>query len=673
MNSRLRFPQRRKLLRIERHRLGPRVFLFGMRWHDWHVGAFVLLLLGLGAAAGHVHDTLPAVLAAAAGLWLIAKDWRDLTPRRRDTAAWRLGLHRHPLALRRFRRADPLPLLASVAAAAIALVDLLSALTPNVSWRGHLLLKIEPVQELRVFHALAIPVAIVLFVSAYYLYRRHLRALQLAVLLLLALATLNLFKGLDFEEAAGDLSVAAILWLGRGSFYVDHEPLNRRAALLRAPVVAAAGLLLSFVLVVIAGHGAAFSTLCRETVDLLLWQPGPLSFHDEVGRLDLAVGLIGVATVVVVGYLVFRPLAAPRDLPDAEARQVARELVRRHGSDTLAYFKLRRDKHYLFTDDRRAFLGYRVESGVLLVSGDPIGPADAIPELLEQLGAFAERRGLRVAAIGVGEALKPHFEQLGLRSFYIGDEAIVDTAAFTLEGRAIRKVRQSVSRLEKAGYASRLLRVSDLDSETASALEQVSAAWRGREGERGFSMALDSLRIDEHADTHLLLALDGEGQVRGFLHFVPTYGRAAVSLSLMRRDPATPNGLTEFMIVRAIDALRAQGIDEVSLNFAAFARFIHSPRGPAQRLFRRGLGWADAVFQIERLYRFSAKFFPRWEPRYLMYEGALGLARVALAAMWIEGQLPKPRLLPSTRQRKIATDPSRPRNRGPAEYSVTPR
>jgi lysyl-tRNA synthetase class 2 len=648
---------RRKLIRIERHQLGPRVFLVGMRWHDWHVGALVLLLLALGAATGHVHDSLPTSLAAVVGLWLIAKDWRDLTPRRRDTSAWRLGLHRRPFALRRFRRADPLPLLAAVAAAAIALVDLLSALTPNVSWRGHLLLQIGSVQELRVFHALAIPVSIVLFVSAYYLYRRHLRALQLAVLLLLALAVLNLFKGLDFEEAAGDLAVAAILWLGRGSFYVDHEPLNRRAALLRAPFVAAAGVLLSFVLVLIAGHGASFSRLARETGDLLLWQSGPLSFHDELGRLDLAVGLVGVSTVAVVAYLVFRPLAAPRDLPDAEARRAARELVRRHGSDTLAYFKLRRDKHYLFTHDRRAFLGYRVETGVLLVSGDPIGPTEAIPELLEQLGAFAERRGLRVAAIGVGETLKPHFEQLGLRSFYIGDEAIVDTAAFTLEGRPIRKVRQSVSRLEKAGYTSRLVRVSDLDNESAAALERVSAAWRGREGERGFSMALDSLRIDEHADTLVLVALDGEAQIRGFLHFVPSYGRAAVSLSLMRRDPETPNGLTEFMVANAIDLLRAQGIDEVSLNFAAFARFIHSPKGRAQRLFRRGLGWADAVFQIERLYRFTAKFFPRWEPRYLMYESGLGLARVALAALWIEGQIPKPRFRSSSRRKKAAARP----------------
>jgi len=111
------------------------------------------------------------------------------------------------------------------------------------------------------------------------------------------------------------------------------------------------------------------------------------------------------------------------------------------------------------------------------------------------------------------------------------------------------------------------------------------------------------------------------------------------------------------MVANAIDLLRTQGIHEVSLNFAAFARFIHSPQGRAQRLFRRGLGWADAVFQIERLYRFTAKFFPRWEPRYLMYEGGLGLARVALAALWIEGQLPKPRLLPSARRRRADAGP----------------
>ncbi len=164
-------------------------------------------------------------------------------------------------------------------------------------------------------------------------------------------------------------------------------------------------------------------------------------------------------------------------------------------------------------------------------------------------------------------------------------------------------------------------------------------------------MAMDALRHDdEEHDTLLLIARDEDGQARGFLHFVPSFGRAAASLSLMRRDPETPNGLTEFMVVKAIEQLRARGIDEVSLNFAAFARFIHDPQGLLERAAGRLARRADAVFQIERLYRFNAKFFPRWEPRYVMYEGLAALPRVALASLWLEGQIPKPTLPRSRRE-----------------------
>ena len=627
--------------RIERHALGPRVFVIGLRIHDWHLGALILLGLAIGIAADRVHEALPAGLAALAGVWLIAKDWRDLTSQRRDTAAWRLGLHRRPHPLRTFRRADPLPVLAALSAVAIACVDLVSALTPNAAWRGHVLLQVEPVAQLRLFHALAIPTAITLLGTAYYLFRRRLRALRFACLLLLALAFFNILKGFDLEEAGADLLVAGILWLGRGSFYVEHEPLRRYAALLRIPLVACAGFFTSLFLVATASRNGELSTLFRETGDLLLWQQGPIVFHDELARLDLAVELIGIATLAVIGYLVFRPLAAPRDLPDPEARAAARELVRSHGSDTLAYFKLRQDKHYLFSADRRAFLGYRVENGVLVVLGEPVGPPETIPELLEQLAAFAERRGLRIAAISVGEGTKASFEQLGLRGFYIGDEAIVETESFRLEGRAMRKVRQSVSRMQKAGYRSELTAASNLPESDLQVVQKAAASWRQGQRERGFSMALDP-SDGHHEDTLLLLARDDAGTIRGFLHFVPTFGRDAVSLSTMLRDPDSPNGLTEYMIVEAIRRSNTRGITEVSLNFAAFARLLHSPKGPAERLFGRLLGFADGFFQIERLYRFNAKFQPRWEARYLMYEGPLSFPRTALATLWLEGQLPKP-------------------------------
>jgi lysyl-tRNA synthetase class 2 len=467
--------------------------------------------------------------------------------------------------------------------------------------------------------------------------------MQLAVLLLVALSVFNVFKGNDLGEAGGDIAAALILLAGRRSFRVRHDPIGLRAAVLRTPLIVAGAFAFSLAIVAVAAR-ARITTDVRETWNLLLWQPGPLSFHEETGRIDLAVGLISVTALITIAYLLFRPLAAPRSLPDPGVRAVAADLVRRHGSDTLAYFKLRRDKHYLFTDDQRAFLGYRIESGVLVVSGDPVGPADAIPALLRQLAVFAETRGLRLAVIGASAASRPLFEQLGLHALYMGDEAIVDTASFSLDGRAIRKVRQSVSRLENAGFTVGLTTAATLDDQTLSDLEHVSCIWRGDTEERGFSMALDALRRDDQPDTVLLIARDSDQAISGFLHFVPSFGRPAMSLSLMRRDPNTPNGLTEFLVVKAIEMLRERGIDEVSLNFAAFARFIHSPRGRLERLAGSMARHADAVFQIERLYRFNAKFFPRWEPRYMMYERLSALPRVALATLWLEGQLPKPKL-----------------------------
>jgi len=94
---------------------------------------------------------------------------------------------------------------------------------------------------------------------------------------------------------------------------------------------------------------------------------------------------------------------------------------------------------------------------------------------------------------------------------------------------------------------------------------------------------------------------------------------------------------------RATDPPATRRAPEVSLNFAAFARVMHGPRGPLERLAGRVVALGNPFFQIESLYRFNAKFFPRWEPRYLVYEGALGLPRAALAVMWAEGQLPKPK------------------------------
>jgi lysyl-tRNA synthetase, class II len=564
----------------------------------------------------------------------------------------------------RQRTANLTPVLAAIGAALIGVINVASALTPNIRWRGHLLLEFEPVEAMRLFHAFALPMGAALLLVAPYLLKRRRRAWRIAVALMVLLGILDLLKGLDFEETAITWLTAGALFASRDGFHVEHDRITGRSLLWRVPLLGACGVALAAVAAWATEGHPSFGRVARETGDLLLWrETGPLNFrhhlvafhHHYFAWVPLGAHLVEIGTLLAVAYLLFRPLSAPRSLPGPGARQAAADLVKAHGSDTLSFFKLRADKQYLFSADRSAFVGYRIEAGVLLLSGDPVGPDAAIPQLLADVREFAAARGLKLSAVGASEQIRALYQELGLRTIYLGDEAIVDVENFSLEGRKIRKIRQSVSRLTKAGFTAEDHRVSELTADTAEQVELVLE--RGREGapERGFSMAMDSISGEHEDETVVVLARDGEGVIKGVLHFVPCYGRAAVSLSFMRRDPATPNGLTEFLVVKAIELLRERGVDEMSLNFAAFAKWMHTPERRWERALGKLITLANPFFQIESLYRFNAKFFPRWEPRYLVYEGRWGLPRASLAALWAEGQLPKPEVprpsaLTSTRQ-----------------------
>jgi lysyl-tRNA synthetase, class II len=537
-----------------------------------------------------------------------------------------------------------LPALAALAAAIVGLVNIASTLTPNVRWRGHLLLEFEPVEAIKLFHALALPAGAALLLVAPYLAKRRRRAWEAAVVLMLLLGLFDLLKGFDFEETIITWTAAAILLVGRGEFRVRHDPITLRSATWRVPFLGLTGLAAAAVTTWAAQGRPSLRTVAVQTGDLLRWQQGPIHYHHHFAWIPLGVHMLELGTLIAIAYVIFRPLTAPRTLPSPASREVASDLVRAHGADTLAFFKLRADQRYLFSEDGRAFVGYTIENGVMLLSGDPVGPGDAFPDLLAQVRAFAEARGLRLGALGASQGLCPLYEQLGMRTIYLGDEAIVDLGRFSLEGRPIRKVRQSVTRLDKAGYHAEACELGSLDPGILEQVEDVVE--RGRLGapERGFSMAMESLQGQHGHETLVVMARDSAGAIRGVLHFVPCYGRPAVSLSFMRRDPETPNGLTEFLVVRAIELLRERGVEELSLNFAAFAKWMHSPDKPYERVLGRLIALGNPFFQIESLYRFNAKFFPRWEPRFLVYEGALGLPRAGIAAMWAEGQLPKPTL-----------------------------
>jgi lysyl-tRNA synthetase, class II len=505
------------------------------------------------------------------------------------------------------RRPKPESLLAW-SAALVGCISIASALTPEFADRYDSVRGVLPpgVPAAARVSALAFGIALVWLSRA--LARRRRRAWQAAVAVVIAVAVAHLAKGLDVEETTISLALLAALLRYRGRFDVPGDP---RAV---PPFLAvAAGML-----------AAAGLTLGVE-----------LRGHELPDRLSDVLAAVGVLAGFYALYLWLRPLSHSVAQTVAE-RRLARDLVATYGRDSLSFFALRRDKSFFFSPTRRAFLAYRVVSGAALVSGDPVGDDREFDALLAEFRRVVHSRGWRLAILGASPESVERYQRLGLRAIPIGNEAVLRPESFSLEGRAIRKVRQSVSRLQKAGYRFRIVPAEDADR---AQVDAVSAAWRGNQVERGFSMAMDDLYAE---GTTLALAESPDGEVGGFLHLAPSAG--GWSLSTMRRRPGTPNGLTEFLVVQTLAWAKECQADEVSLNFCALADFIERERAVTlpRRAMRRGLLAADNVFQLERLHSFSRKFHPEWRPRYLCVERLGDLPLVGLAYLRVEQLLTPP-------------------------------
>lgn len=376
-----------------------------------------------------------------------------------------------------------------------------------------------------------------------------------------------------------------------------------------------------------------------------------------IGAAHLAQGLdaeVGLATGVLLVYLLL--LRSRFDFPlrhgvsqSEEEHYLARTLVERHGRGSLDFFALRQDKSYFFSPSGRAFLAFRVVAGTALISGDPVGDGDEFADLLADFSSTARTSGWRIGVAGASAELLPVYRAAGLRAFEIGQEAVVRPGEFTLEGRPIRKVRQSVNRLARAGYTARLFRAEEIGPAERAQLEQVSAEWLGAWPDRGFSMALD--RLFAEPGPVFVAAEHEDGRIDGFLQLVPA--GEGYSLGAMRRRNQSPNGLMEFLIAEALAWARAEGVAEVSLNFCAFGDVLREGcRSPFLRLVRFCLLRLDRFFQLERLLSFNRKFFPDWRPRYLCYARVTELPAVAFAYLQAESLLTPPK--PWARERRPA-------------------
>lgn len=524
------------------------------------------------------------------------------------------------------------------------LITLFSLMTPT---RVMTLQRYSPITFPHLSPFLTLVIGFALTISSINVLKRKKRAFFIVSFLALLSASFHLLEGPAYVEAGLSFLLLFLLVISRKFFKVKSSTPDLRwggvrfgAAILLAAAYGVAGFW--FLDPRQFGRNFHLGEATRQTFLFLSFAgSADLTPHTFYARWFLdSLHLIGAVAVGYALYAVFRPVRY-RFVTLPRERELAGKILKDHGRHAMDYFKIWPDKSLFFSSTRAAFLAYRVGANFAVVLADPVGPEQEIERIISEFKAFCEENDWRIAFHQTLPDFLPVYEKLGFRKFKIGDDAIVDLALFSLEGRKGGSLRHVVSRMESQGIQIRQM-VPPLSTYDLERLKEVSDEWLTIAGKRERGFTLGAFNREYVGSTIIFAAVAPENKVLGFVNLIPSYRKGEITSDLMRRRNSIPNGLMDYIFIELFLYLKNEGYERFDMGMAPMSGFREGEDATAEeRAIHYFFQHMRFLFSFKGLKAYKAKFATSWEPRYIIYQNPLDLPRHALAIYGVSEVDPK--------------------------------
>ncbi len=514
----------------------------------------------------------------------------------------------------------------------LGIVNILSVVTPPITSRLTLLHRFLPLDSIYTTNVLMLLVGLLLLIISASLIRGHRNAWILAVVLTVLSLFGNLFKALDYEEAILAGSVLLVLLLSMKQYRLKtsqrHLQLGLKTGLFIFLAVLFFGFI-SFYFIDKRHFGTEFTwqqSIYYSVKFFLLFDDNDIRAISRFGHEFIL--LANILGFIAWSFLIYSLLRSYFNAGSGhnEAREKALVMLDKYGDSPVDYFKTTRDKLFFFSENFDAFIAYRVANGFAVVLEEPVcAPEDKIP-VLKEFDRQCKKMGLRAAYYRVDETGISYFSELKKRKLLIGQEALLELAQFSLEGRDKKSLRNALNSLQKKGYQTSIA-AAPLQKEFIQEMQVVSDEWLEHydKKEMGFSQGI----FDPHQliNQDVISVRDASGRLVAFLTIIPDFAPEECTYDLIRKTADAPGGCMDALIIELIKYAREKELRYLNLGLVPMAG-TDQPDNTAERIIRYAYEKIKRFRHYAGLREFKEKYATTWTNKYLVYENDFDLLQL---------------------------------------------
>lgn len=314
------------------------------------------------------------------------------------------------------------------------------------------------------------------------------------------------------------------------------------------------------------------------------------------------------------------------------------ELAFAYGQSYDSYLSTEGDLRLFWSSNGRAVIAYAMLGKYLHVQGGLLGPIEERQRLLSEFCTFAATNHFTATFYNIGDGDMPLFRDQGFQITKWGEDPLLDLPNLTWTGHDFEWVRRQVNFCRRQKLVVTEVRREDVtDIEWMSVMADVVAITEeclSTKPQRGDVEFFNGKANPPHWDRRRLFVArseNGTGRIEGFLIGLPYDQGSQWAIDTYRHRLDAPRGVVPFLIYEAVNCLKMDGVQSVSLCLCPAVRYEQLPGDSwiIRRCMQFGFNYASVFFDMPGEYHFKSRFRPRFVRRFICHT-----PKATIGSMW---------------------------------------